>query len=86
LAFWFKTLRQFDKPPHQTTLWCGGKKKIDPAPFKGKDGTKRKIIRKRCGVDVILSETFPEKGIGFAIMHRLKKAANRKRPYFPVQA
>jgi L-threonylcarbamoyladenylate synthase len=29
------------------------------------------------GADVILAETFPEKGIGFAIMHRLKKAANK---------
>ena len=27
------------------------------------------------GVDIILAETFPEKGIGFALMHRLKKAA-----------
>lgn len=29
------------------------------------------------GVDVILAEGFPEKGIGFAIMHRLKKAAKK---------
>ncbi len=28
-------------------------------------------------VDVILAEGFPEKGIGFAIMHRLKKAAKK---------
>lgn len=28
-----------------------------------------------CGVDIILSETFPEEGIGLAIMNRLKKAA-----------
>ncbi len=29
-------------------------------------------------VDVILAETFPEKGIGCAIMHRLKKAAGNR--------
>ncbi len=36
----------------------------------------RKLDTKK--VDVILAETFPEKGIGFAIMHRLKKAAAKK--------
>lgn len=30
------------------------------------------------GVDIILAEKFPEKGIGFAIMHRLKKAAKKR--------
>lgn len=29
------------------------------------------------GIDIILAEIFSEKGIGFAIMHRLKKAANK---------
>lgn len=38
--------------------------------------TLRKFDQK--GVDVILAETFPERGIGLAIMHRLKKAAGRK--------
>ncbi len=28
-------------------------------------------------VDIIISESFPERGIGFAIMHRLKKAAKK---------
>jgi len=28
------------------------------------------------GIDIILSESFPEKGIGFSIMHRLKKASS----------
>lgn len=37
--------------------------------------TLRKFDEKR--VDVILTETFPEKGIGFAIMHRLRKAAEK---------
>ena len=35
--------------------------------------TLREFDKKR--VDIILAETFPEKGIGFAIMDRLKKAA-----------
>lgn len=30
-------------------------------------------------VDIILAESFPEKGIGFAIIHRLKKAAEKDR-------
>ena len=29
------------------------------------------------GVDIILAESFPERGIGFAIMHRLRKAAKK---------
>ena len=37
--------------------------------------TLRKFDKKKKKVDLILAETFPEKGIGFAIMHRLKKAA-----------
>ncbi|NLU32385.1 MAG: hypothetical protein GXX04_07165, partial [Clostridiaceae bacterium] len=28
------------------------------------------------GVDIIFSETFPEEGIGLAIMNRLRKAAS----------
>lgn len=38
-----------------------------------------KILREfdRKGVDIIISESFSEKGIGFAIMHRLKKAAKK---------
>jgi L-threonylcarbamoyladenylate synthase len=38
-----------------------------------------KILREfdKRGVNIILAETFPEKGIGFAIMDRLKKAAQR---------
>jgi len=59
----FKTLREFDK------------KKVDPAPFRKKARVKKKVSSKRCGVDVILAEGFPEKEIGFAIMHRLRKAA-----------
>jgi L-threonylcarbamoyladenylate synthase len=39
--------------------------------------TLRKFDKKK--VDIILAETFPEKGIGFAIMHRLKKAARKGR-------
>ena len=37
--------------------------------------TLREFDKKKVGV--ILAETFPEKGIGFAIMHRLKKAAQK---------
>jgi len=37
--------------------------------------TLRQFDKKK--IDVILAETFPEKGIGFAIMHRLKKAATK---------
>ena len=37
--------------------------------------TLRKFDKKR--VDIILAETFPEEGMGFAIMHRLKKAASK---------
>lgn len=37
--------------------------------------TLRKFDKKK--IDMILAETFPEKGIGFAVMHRLKKAAGR---------
>ena len=36
----------------------------------------RQFDKKR--VDIILAESFPEKGIGFAIMHRLKKAAKKE--------
>ena len=36
--------------------------------------TLRKFDKK--GMDIILSESFPEKEIGFSIMHRLKKAAS----------
>jgi len=38
--------------------------------------TLRKFDKKRAGI--ILAETIPEKGIGFAIMDRLKKAAIKK--------
>ena len=38
--------------------------------------TLRKFDKK--GMDIILAEGVPEKEIGFAIMHRLKKAASRK--------
>jgi len=37
--------------------------------------TLRKFDRMK--VDIILAETFPEKGIGLALMHRLKKAAEK---------
>lgn len=59
----FQTLRKFDR--------IG----VDPAPLRKRVGVKTRVSQKRCGVDVILAETFPEKGIGFALMHRLKRAA-----------
>ena len=56
----FTILREFDKL------------KIDPRMGVG---IKKRASRKRCGVDIILCESFPEKGIGLAIMNRLTKAA-----------
>jgi len=53
-------------------LVVGSRKKLEEVArnlFK----TLREFDRKK--IDIILTEGFPEKGIGFAIMHRLKKAA-----------
>lgn len=55
-------------------LVIGGRKKL-----KEISGNLFKTLREfdERKVNIILAETFPEKGIGFAIMHRLKKAAQK---------